>query len=69
MSAAGSYVAPEERERRLRELARMVFPELNPEVYYSALLDKPNSQVFTKSLWNILQQHKDPETDGNATCY
>ena len=41
----------------------MVFPELNPEVYYSALLDKPSTQVFTKSLWNKLRQRKAPETE------
>jgi hypothetical protein len=48
--------------KRLLNLARMVFPELRPEVYYSALLDKPSTQVFTKSLWNKLRQSKDPET-------
>lgn len=49
--------------KRLLNLARMVFPELNPEVYYSALLDKPSTQVFTKSLWNKLRQRKAPETE------
>ena len=39
----------------------MVFPELRPEVYYSALLDKLSTQVFTKTLWNKLRQHKDPK--------
>jgi hypothetical protein len=48
--------------KRLLNLARMVFPELNPEVYYSALLDKQSTQVFTKSLWNKLRQRKAPET-------
>lgn len=48
--------------KRLLNLASMVFPELNPEVYYSALLDKQSTQVFTKSLWNKLRQRKAPET-------
>lgn len=49
--------------KRLLNLARMVFPELNPDVYYSALLDKQSTPVFTKSLWNKLRQRKAPETE------
>jgi hypothetical protein len=45
--------------KRLLNLARMVFPELRPEVYYSALLDKPSAQAFTRSLWNKLRLSKD----------
>jgi hypothetical protein len=47
--------------KKLLNLARMVFPELRPEVYYSALLDKPSAQVFTRSLWNKLRHSKDSE--------
>ncbi|MGA7369828.1 MAG: hypothetical protein WBX01_11910 [Nitrososphaeraceae archaeon] len=48
---------------RLLNLARMVFPELRPEVYYSALLDKPSAQIFTRSLWNKLRGGKDSEAE------
>jgi hypothetical protein len=49
--------------KRILSLARMVFPELRPEIHYSALLDKPNAQVFSKSLWNKLRHSKDPEVE------
>jgi hypothetical protein len=49
--------------KRLLNLAKMVFPELRPEIYYAALLDKPSPQVFTRSLWNRLRHRKDFEVE------
>lgn len=48
--------------KRLLYLASMVFPELRPHVYYSALLDKPTTGLFAKSLWNKLRHREDSKT-------
>jgi hypothetical protein len=47
--------------KRLLYLASLVFPELRPDIYYSALLDKPTTGVFAKSLWNKIRHRKDSE--------
>jgi hypothetical protein len=46
---------------KLLNLSKMVFPELRPEIYYSALLDKPTTSVFMKSLWNKLRRNASSE--------
>lgn len=47
--------------KKLLYLASLVFPELRPDIYYSALLDKTTFSVFAKSLWNKLRHRKDSE--------
>ena len=49
--------------KKLLNLARMVFPRNILEVYYSALLDKPSAQVFTRSLLNKFRYSKDSEAE------
>lgn len=47
--------------KKLLNLSKMVFPELRPEIYYSALLDKLTASVFMKSLWNKLRHSTSSE--------
>lgn len=54
--------------KRLLNLAKTVFPELTPEVHYSALLDKPSAQVFTRALWSKLR-HSNSSTMGNRAAF
>jgi hypothetical protein len=59
MSAPSSYVDPEERERRLRELANRLVDEVRVEPDYNVNQTKRENANIKEDLTRVFEIHKD----------